>query len=905
VTFSTGYKAKSDATTIGTISDFYTNSAGLQMTQWKTTFKKNSCNLCGECKIYWKVDSGSESNRNSSSNYWNGDDVDVWENSLTQTIADRGLKIGSHTVYVRFAAKGDRYENWRCDNDAVPYPTSDYYSISFTIPAPSNVYVTGTAKSGWGTWTAMTSQGSNKWSIGVSAGAFKISHKSGYDGTWWGPYSVDNTKCVGGSISKSNGDNNATITVNQGYQNPVLWVDVANQKFWVVATASCTNPVMAQPITYTEASTSVTMKVKATSLGSCSISKWGLKAWTSSACSGDASFTKEIDNATTALTTTGQSVKITGLTANTTYYFKSYVQLEDETTIVSSLYKQRSTRLAAPSVNNATAISSTAATISGSTKSNGGVVTTLNEGAGFIYSTVEADITTPNVSEGHATFVSSGNVTSVGSDFNYTFSGLSANTTYYYRSRIIYSTNGSDVTSYSSTTKNFTTKNVFTSASVDDEVICIGTTKTLTKSSTPSDGASWAFSSGNTNVATVNPTTGEVTGVATGEVTITAVVSKSGYDDYETSCTVTVNAPPTAGTISGSSNVCSGATFTLTLDGYTSSGTTIRWQKSTNGGSTWSDVTNGTPTGTTGANTASLTTSQTNATQYRAVVTLTAGGCSSNTTAKTVSMYANSSVSSVNLSSNSVCIGQSGITASATKTLGKGNGAWSSSNTTVATVTSGGAITAKAAGSADIIYTITGGCNGTVSDNATLTVNPNMSVAGVSVSLDSDDVCLGATPTASKSGSEVLSGGTAQFISSDPTVATVNATTGAISTLKAGTTDITYRVSGGCGSTVETLPAELTVKAKPTLTITPAGTIYNYMPMTVSSDMDVATWSWTGSASLIDGYFTSELTRTATFKGKIKNQETTRAVTFTATGTNGCNGTVVQDITKDTESCTQ
>ena len=95
------------------------------------------------------------------------------------------------------------------------------------------------------------------------------------------------------------------------------------------------------------------------------------------------------------------------------------------------------------------------------------------------------------------------------------------------------------------------------------------------------------------------------------------------------------------------------------------------------------------------------------------------------------------------------------------------------------------------------------------------------------------------------------------------------------------------------------------IKAKPTLTISPAGTIYNYMPMTVSSDMDVTTWSWTGSANLTDGYFTSELTRTATFKGKIKNQETTRAVTFTATGTNGCNGTVVQDITKDTENCTQ
>ena len=333
---------------------------------------------------------------------------------------------------------------------------------------------------------------------------------------------------------------------------------------------------------------------------------------------------------------------------------------------------------------------------------------------------------------------------------------------------------------------------------------------------------------------------------------------------------------PTAGSLTAPSNVCSGENFTITLSGHTATSTTISWRKRVYNGSAYGSWT--VIEGETGT---SLTISQTAQTQYKARVTTESGSCYKEATAVTVKMYKNSSVSSVDLSSNNVCIGQSGITASATKTLGKGNGAWSSSNTTVATVTSGGAITAKAAGSADIIYTITGGCNGTVSDNATLTVNPNMSVAGVSVSLDSDDVCLGATPTASKSGSVVLSGGTAQFISSDPTVATVNATTGAISTLKAGTTDITYRVSGGCGSTVETLPAELTVKAKPTLTITPAGTIYNYMPMTVSSDMDVATWSWTGSADLIDGYFTSELTRTATFKGKIKNQETTRAVTFT------------------------
>lgn len=355
---------------------------------------------------------------------------------------------------------------------------------------------------------------------------------------------------------------------------------------------------------------------------------------------------------------------------------------------------------------------------------------------------------------------------------------------------------------------------------------------------------------------------------------------------------------PTEGSLTAPGNVCSGENFTITLAGHTATNTTISWRKRVYDGSaygSWAVIEGETGT--------SLTISQTAQTQYKARVTTTSGGCYKETTAVTVNMYANSSVSNVTLSSGSVCIGESGITASATKTLGKGEGAWSSSNTIVATVTSGGAITARAAGSANIIYTITGGCNGTVSNYAALTVNPNMSVAGVSVSLDNDDVCLGATPTASKSGSEVLGGGTAQFISSDPTVATVNATTGAISTLKAGTTNITYMVSGGCGSNVETDPAGLTVKAKPTLTKTPSGTTSPYQPITFTSDMDADTslenkgWSSTNDEST--SYFVSKGTRTAVYK-----RGSTSSARVWVIATNGCQSNqYFFTQTADSETC--
>lgn len=335
-------------------------------------------------------------------------------------------------------------------------------------------------------------------------------------------------------------------TVNNNYYSSGVYTSVT-------IPAGCDQPEMATPTAGSETNTSVTMGVKATSIGDCTISKWGLKAWTSSACSGAAAFTEEIDNATTELTTSNQNVTITGLTANTTYYFKSYVELDDETIVVSDSYTQRNTKIAAPSVNNATVSSSTAATISGSTTSNGSAVTTMSSAAGFIYSTDEDDVTTPNVSEGHATFVSSGNVTSVGSNFSYTFSGLSANTTYYYRSRIIYSTNGGSVTEYSSATKSFTTNSVFGTVSIDNNgvsSVCLGS-GTITWNASASSGSptSWTVNSSNTAKATATITDAGVitiTPVAAGTSTITATAKKAGYDDKTSAgVTITVNSLPT------------------------------------------------------------------------------------------------------------------------------------------------------------------------------------------------------------------------------------------------------------------------------------------------------------------------------------------------------------------------
>src|SRR5689334_21980770 len=75
--------------------------------------------------------------------------------------------------------------------------------------------------------------------------------------------------------------------------------------------------------------------------------------------------------------------------------------------------------------------------------------------------------------------------------------------------------------------------------------------------------------------------------------------------------TVTVNPASVGSTVSGSTAVCSGSNSgTLTLSGQT--GNVIRWELSTNGGGTWSTISNTT--------TSQSYTNLTQTTQYRAVV---------------------------------------------------------------------------------------------------------------------------------------------------------------------------------------------------------------------------------------------------------------------------------------------
>ncbi|MGV8945884.1 MAG: LamG-like jellyroll fold domain-containing protein, partial [Lutibacter sp.] len=177
----------------------------------------------------------------------------------------------------------------------------------------------------------------------------------------------------------------------------------------------------------------------------------------------------------------------------------------------------------------------------------------------------------------------------------------------------------------------------------------------------------------------------------------------------------------------------------------------------------------------------------------------------------TVTVTPPASVASVT-GTSPLCIGTTATYTANTVELGGGTGTWSSSNNSIATVNSStGIVTAVSAGTAYIIYTINGGCNFTPSAQQTITVTPNAYAGTVSTILST--ICIGSTTTYTVSGA-ILGGGTGAWSSSNTAIATVNASTGVVTAVSAGSANIIYTVTGGC-SGIKNAQSSVTVVAKP------------------------------------------------------------------------------------------
>lgn len=297
------------------------------------------------------------------------------------------------------------------------------------------------------------------------------------------------------------------------------------------------------------------------------------------------------------------------------------------------------------------------------------------------------------------------------------------------------------------------TVNTAPSSSAGPDVVCVGQSIVLTNAT---GGGSWASS--NTSRATVTTYGGTVVGVAAGTVNISYRIGGG----CATLKTITVNA--TMASITGGPNVCEGASVSLS--------------HSMSGGTWAASNTNATIDGTTGV--------MTGVTAGAVNITYTASpGCVK------VQMMTVKSTPAAITGVLTVCPGATTALSSAS-----GGGTWTSSNASVATVSSTGVVTGVSGGTATITYTVVSwGCSTT----AVVTVSSTSGSISGSTSL-----CLGTGTTLSSSSI----GGT--WSSSNTSVATIGSATGVVTSVGTGTTTISYNAGGGCLSTVV-----LTVSASP------------------------------------------------------------------------------------------
>jgi len=286
--------------------------------------------------------------------------------------------------------------------------------------------------------------------------------------------------------------------------------------------------------------------------------------------------------------------------------------------------------------------------------------------------------------------------------------------------------------------------------------ICTGTTSVL---SDPVSGGTW--SSSTTSVATIS-SSGVVTGILAGTTIISYTVI-SGCGLSSTFAVVTIGTLPVIAAISGASAVCSGSATLLsdaTIGGiWSSSNTSVVMVGSTG-------IVTGLAPGTGTIN-------------YTVFAP-----CGFNRVSYTINVESFPSAGIIS-GSTTLCAGSSIMLSD-----NIGRGVWSSSNTTIATVSGTGIVSGIVGGSTLINYAVTNSC-GTAATLAPVTVNPLPDAGAI---LGASYVCFGKAITLS----DAALGG--DWNSNDTTIATVGIGTGVVAGIALGSTVITYSVSNSCGS---------------------------------------------------------------------------------------------------------
>ena len=344
--------------------------------------------------------------------------------------------------------------------------------------------------------------------------------------------------------------------------------------------------------------------------------------------------------------------------------------------------------------------------------------------------------------------------------------------------------------------------------------ICVNATTTLTDATA---GGTW--SSNDITIATIDPSLGLMTGVASGNTTITYTLPTT----CATTTPVTINALPVVAAISGVTNECVG--FSNILTDATAGGI---WS-STDSAIATIDAVSGTVNGiAAGTVTISYT------------VTNIFGCVAAATTPDTVNALP---VVAAISGAGSVC-----VNSTATLADSSAGGVWASSDITIATIDpSLGTVTGAAAGAATITYTVTSPAGCVTFVTASETVNPLPSVTAI---YGPANVCAGLSISLNDS----TSGGI--WSSSDSTIATVNST-GMVTGVAFGNATISYTVtnSSGCSNSATDLLA--IGNAMPAVAILPAGsaTLCSSTPinLVISPVSSGLTYQWTLDGNDIAG----------------------------------------------------
>ncbi len=337
--------------------------------------------------------------------------------------------------------------------------------------------------------------------------------------------------------------------------------------------------------------------------------------------------------------------------------------------------------------------------------------------------------------------------------------------------------------------------------------LCSGTSDVYFVS-TGVSGGTWSSSA--TSTATVNSSTGSVYGVAAGTATISYIISNSCGADTA-SQGVTIITAPSAGTVTGTTPLCTGASAT-----YTSSGTS---------GGTWSSSATGVATVSPGGSVTGVSAGSANITYS------VSNSCGTNTASQAITVNATPSAGTIS-GASSVC-----EAANTTLSTSGSGGSWTSSATSTASVNSStGVVRGVVAGSATISYSVTNSC-GTDVATSSMTVNPLPDAGSLS---GASTVCVAASTTLTSSGS---GGGT--WSSSNTARATVSAS-GDVTGVSAGSVTISYSVTNSCGTDVAT--QSMTVNPLPN-----AGTISGASSVCEAANTTLSTsgsgGSWTSSAT--------------------------------------------------------